>query len=319
MIGAADDVYGSPGAWRVSLYYRNQHSERRFVGSDEEPHPHAAVNDMNVVDLSIGYALTHRYSVDLNLPVVHMNREQSVRAGPTFGSRFDTQARGLGDVSVVARGWVFDPARNERQNVSLGLGVKIPTGKDDVTDSFQTFSAPVEQTVDQSIQPGDGGWGIRVEASAFRALRGSITLFSTVNYLCNPRGTNGVPTFRPRLSESVMSVPDQYLARLGIQFSVRPSWRLGGSLAARIEGVPAHDLFGPSTGFRRPGYALSIEPGLSVSQQANAVFVAVPIAVRRDRVKSVPDEADDPIPQTLGNGDAAFADYVFLLGYSRRF
>jgi hypothetical protein len=36
-------------------------------------------------------------------------------------------------------------------------------------------------------------------------------------------------------------------------------------------------------------------------------------------VKSTPDEMDDPIPQTLGNGDAAFADYFVLLGFSYRF
>jgi hypothetical protein len=90
-------------------------------------------------------------------------------------------------------------------------------------------------------------------------------------------------------------------------------------LAARIEGVPAHDLLGPSDGFRRPGYALSVEPGLAWYRSSNALAVSVPIALRRDRTRSVPDEMDNPIPQTLGNGDAAFADWVLLVGFSRRF
>ena len=319
MIGARGEAYVAPGSWQVSVFYRNQHSDRRFVGSNEEPDPHVAVNDLNVFDLTISYALTSRYGFDLNLPVLVMNREQSIRSGQTFGSRFSTQAGGLGDVSVMARRWFFDPAKAQRRNVSVGLGIKIPTGKDDVRDEFQTFGAPVVQTVDQSIQPGDGGWGFMLRASTFGRLGESFTLFSTLDYLSNPKETNGVPTYRPRASEAIMSVPDQYLGRLGIQFPVGPKWGIWGNLAGRIEGVPAHDLFGGSAGFRRPGYAVSIEPGLIISRQANTLFASVPYAIYRNRTKSVPDEIDNPIPQTLGNGDAAFADHLLLLGYSYTF
>lgn len=319
MIGAKGEAYVPPGSWQLSLFYRSQHSERRFRGTLEEPDPHAAVNDIHIYELSASYALSARFGLDLIVPIVDMNREQSVRAGSTFGGRYSIQATGLGDVSVDARGWVFDPASHQQHNISLSLGAKIPTGKKDVLDEFQTFGAPVVQTVDQSIQPGDGGWGIRMGASGFRRLAEAYTLFSTVSYLSNPSETNGVRTYRPRASEYFMSVPDQYLARLGIQLPVWPKQSLWGSLAARIEGVPVHDLFGGSNGFRRPGYALSIEPGLLVAYGSNTFTVAVPVAVHRNRVKSVPDEIDDPIPLTLGNGDAAFADYLILMGYSRAF
>jgi hypothetical protein len=320
VIGAKGEVYVSPGSWQASMFYRYQHSDRRFRGSHEEPHPHTAVNDIHIVEFSAGYAFSARYSLELSIPILLMNREQSIRSGPTtFGSRFDTEARGFGDLSIVARGWLFDPAAHPRQNVALGLGAKMPTGKDDVVDEFQTFGSPVVLTVDQSIQPGDGGWGIELQAAAFRRLGVSFTLFSTLNYLSNPRGTNGVRTYRPRASEAIMSVPDQYLGRLGIQFPVWSKRALWGTLAARIEGVPVRDLLGPSDGFRRPGYALSIEPGLVVSHGLNTFTAAVPVAIQRNRTKSVPDELDDPIPLTLGNGDAAFADYLLLLGYSRTF
>jgi len=319
VIGAAGQVYDLPGSWHTSLVYRHQHSERRFVGDQEQPDPHVAVNDLNVFDLSLSYTLTSRFSLGLNVPILEMNREQSVRAGQTFGDRFSTQSHGLGDVSVIARGWLFDPAKNLRHNVNTAIGVKIPTGQDDVTDRFQTFTGSVVLTVDQSIQPGDGGWGIRLGASAFQTLGNSFELFSTVDYLSNPEGTNGVPTYRPRASEGIMSVPDQYLARLGIQAPIWPKWQLRGTLVGRIEGVPAHDLIGSSTGFRRPGYAVSIEPGLNMTNKANTVFISVPLAIYRNRTKSVPDEIDDPIPTTLGNGDAAFADYLLLMGYTRTF
>jgi len=319
VIGAEGEVYGSARSWQSSLSYRYQHSERRFRGSQEAPDPHTAVNDINVLDVGISYELTARDGVEIDVPIVGMNWEMSVRQAQTFGGRFSMQARGLGDVFVGASRWLFDPARHPGQNISLGLGVKIPTGKDDVTDALQTFGAPVTRTVDQSIQPGDGGWGIGLRAAAFKMVGRSLTLVSTLNYLSNPRGTNGVPTYRPRASEAIMSVPDQYLARLGAQFPVWLKQKLSGTLAARIEGVPAHDLMGPSDGFRRPGYALSIEPGLAYYRSSNALAVSVPVALRRNRTESVPDEIDNPIPQTLGNGDAAFADWVLLVGFSHRF
>lgn len=318
MIGAGGAVYSSTGLWQVSLFFRNQHSDRRFRGTHEEPDPNVAINDIRVFDLSISYVFTSRYSLSLQVPILNMNRSQAVVDG-TFVGRFDTQAGGLGDLSGMARGWLFDPAKNGRQNISLGLGMKIPTGEKDATDTFQTLGGPAVRTVDPSIQPGDGGWGIALEASAFKMLGDNSALFSTLNYLSNPKGTNGVRTFRGRASEAIMSVPDQYLGRLGITFPVWLERNLSGTLAARIEGVPVRDLFGPSTGFRRPGYAVSIEPSLIFSHKLNTFSVSVPYAIHRNRKKSVPDEIDHPIRLVLGNGDGAFADYLLLIGVSRRF
>ena len=55
------------------------------------------------------------------------------------------------------------------------------------------------------------------------------------------------------------------------------------------------------------------EPGLVFSRGKGAVSISVPIAWKRNRQQSVPDKIDDSI------GDAAFADYVVLTGYSYTF
>jgi hypothetical protein len=165
---------------------------------------------------------------------------------------------------------------------------------------------------DQSIQPGDGGTGIVLDTQAFKGV-GKATLFFSGTYLFNPRNTNGVLTGRSRPSEAVMSVADQYLARGGVLLPFPKYPRLGVSFAGRIEGVPAKDLIGKSEGFRRPGYAVSVEPGLIYFGGKNIWSVNVPIAVRRNRVRSVSDKMDGT------HGDAAFADYFITVGYSRRF
>jgi hypothetical protein len=85
------------------------------------------------------------------------------------------------------------------------------------------------------------------------------------------------------------------------------------SFGGRIEGVPPKDLWGASNGFRRPGYAVSIEPGIAFSFHRHTVGLSAPIAIWRERQRSVP-EADNGT-----HGDASFADYLILLGYSYRF
>ena len=132
-------------------------------------------------------------------------------------------------------------------------------------------------------------------------------------YLFNPRDTNGVTTNRPRPGEQVMSVTDQYLYRGGIGHSVPKIRGLAMSFGGRIEGVPVRDALGGSNGFRRPGYAISIDPGLLYVHGLYTFSVNGPWAVQRNRKRSVSDY------QNGIHGDAAFADYAVLASISRRF
>jgi hypothetical protein len=80
-----------------------------------------------------------------------------------------------------------------------------------------------------------------------------------------------------------------------------------------MEGVPVRDAFGKSNGFRRPGYAISGDPGFLYAFRDNIFSCNVAWAIERNRRASVPDI-------TRGaHGDAAFADYVLSIGFSRRF
>jgi hypothetical protein len=47
--------------------------------------------------------------------------------------------------------------------------------------------------VDQSVQPGDGGWGLVREAHAVRQVKGAF-LFASGSYLANPKATNDTPS-----------------------------------------------------------------------------------------------------------------------------
>jgi hypothetical protein len=223
-----------------------------------------------------------------------------------------THSRGIGDVTISARTWLFRPPTESRQNIAVGFGIKFPTGKAGVSDTVMTPQGPVTRVVDQSIQLGDGGYGITASTEMFKVIRRA-TLFAAAIYLSNPRNTNGVLTGRSRPSEAVMSVPDQYLAQVGVTHPFPKSRNLAVSFGGRIEGIPVRDLFGKSAGFRRPGYVISLEPGVIYYHGRNTWSFHAPVPLERNRRRSVPDIQDGR------HGDAAFADYLILASYTRSF
>ena len=110
-----------------------------------------------------------------------------------------------------------------------------------------------------------------------------------------------------------MSIPDQYLADGGVAYPVPKLRGVAAKFGLRYEGVKVKDLIGGSLGFRRPGYALSVAPGFQYQHSGDTWSVNVPVAVQRNRKRSVPDQ------MVGGAGDAAFADYLILVGFSHRF
>lgn len=317
------DTYTGPDTWQVSTSWRFQRSHRHFVGDVEQVNraieDSEVINNINQPELGIRYNLNKLWSFSLGIPYLIAERSSPIRdANRVVVDRSITQARGVGDITLIARRLLWEPSTHPDSNLSIGLGIKLPTGADNVVDSQERIVNGQRVlsfiNVDQSIQPGDGGFGIIGDLQAFQRIAHSgLALYFSGTYLLNPRDRNGVHTFRGDPNEAIMSVADQYLARLGGTYS-GPSWKgFGVGLGGRIEGVPAKDLIGSSDGFRRPGFAVSVEPSLSASWGPHTVSLAVPIAVYRDRTRSVADLISG------GHGDAAFADYIILLGYWRKF
>jgi hypothetical protein len=324
VLGAFDELSGGDHKWEVSLTWRYQKSDKHFRGTHEETNRTAehseVINTIHLADLGIRYNFSPRNSVTLSVPYLIAERSHPIRdENRVTVDRSVLNSTGISDITIVGRRLLLDPAVPHRGNVSLGLGIKLPTGQPNVTDTREREvdgeRVLAVETVDQSVQPGDGGFGVIVDMSSFLQLRseGDLAAYASGAYLINPEGTNGVHTFRNNPGEEIMSIADQYVFRAGLLASPR-SWNgLSVGLGGRFEGVPAHDLFGSSKGFRRPGYAVSVEPSVSWTHGPHSLSLAVPIAVQRNRQRSVPDLANG------SHGDAAFADYLILAGYWRRF
>jgi hypothetical protein len=324
--------------WLASVAYRYLHSFRHFVGDTEQLQRQTAANQVinhsDFIDLGAQYAFNPRWSAALTLPFVTSERSQLAPA--SFGSiRYSTHSSGVADMRLTGYAWLWDPTTRPKGNIQVGLGIKLPTGDDNVNDTFYTANGPVVHPVDQSIQLGDGGWGFALEVNAYREILPQTEAFLQLSYLFNPQDQNDTLTWRDNSSlipgkvtatpssasyyEHFMSIPDQYFARGGISYTVAPKWGLSVSLAGRIEGVPVSDLIGDSDGFRRPGFAASIEPGVQWMHGRYTLNLAVPFAIYRNRERSLADQQAAAVKGSDVHGDAAFADYVVTASFSVRF
>ena len=331
VIGVQNQGYARPKMWSFSFGWRNQYSDKHYVGSeyqeDRTTEGSEVINNMNLADISIGYQATKRVSFSLAIPYFMGTRSQNLRNTNTreFVERYQTQAHGIGDMIFGVRRWMFDPDTHIGGNILLGIGAKLPTGENNVTDTFRVFSATpapqgtitnVIRTVDQSIQPGDGGYGLVTDIAAFYGFgEGKVVLYGSGAYLAQPKEVSGVQTYRGGSGEAIMSIADQYLVRGGAAFPIPGTKTMSATFGVRAEGVRVEDLFGGSHGFRRPGIAVSLEPTFTWFQGKNGVTFGVPFAVYRNRKQSVPDA--EATPQR--HGDAAFADYLIMFGYTRSF
>lgn len=354
------------GEFQVGVSYRYFHSFRHFVGTEEQPHRQNTGggfdangkekgNAVNIyshaVDLNISYSISDRFQVNMAVPWVHNERSQvlRIRRDPDTsqtleGQRYSVYAKGLGDIRISGNYWLFDPNNSAKGNIMLGLGLKLNSGsyteKDEalILDDGQITTET--QMMDQAIQPGDGGVGFSIEVQAFRELFKGVYGFVNGYYLFNPRESNGSFKSTPTVVEdkdgnvlgtltgyNLYASPDQYFVRAGFMTSVLKSKNLTLSLAARAEGIPAYDAFGGQVAYRRPGYVVAVEPGVSYRTGKHSVSLFVPINFIRNRIQSAADIARQNLENSVitdesqkvhRQGDAAFADYSISINYSYR-
>jgi len=322
VFGANASPYSQPGEWQISVSARNLVSNDHYSGTVEQVErqrlENYVTNTQNLYDIAVTRVLTRRVSVSLGVPFVNSTWALRDPAYPLPAPRREIpqNGQGIGDISAGARAWVFNPGTHPDWNVSAGAGVKFPTGNSRYQDRFIGRIDRIEalRYVDQSVQPGDGGWGLILEGQAFWRVKKAF-LFASGSFLGNPKDTNdtpsiivvlGLPTNTGQFAGlDVNSVPDQYLVRAGGSMHV---WKgFSASLAWRMEGLSRYDLFGDSHGWRRPGTAMFVEPGVSYTTGRHTVTFNVPIGYYYNR---------HPNPYTGNSGDATFPKHIFLTSYS---
>ncbi|MBS1530684.1 MAG: hypothetical protein JSU01_10275 [Bacteroidetes bacterium] len=314
------------GAWLFNSNTRYYKSFRHFVGKLEQyqridQFHNNVINKVVTQDFTFTRLFNDRWALAVDINGADNSRSQ---LNHTPGTRFSTHTFGLGDTRVTGYYWLFNPAKIHNFNVQMGLGIKFATGSYNSQDYFlQANGTKILGPVDQSIQLGDGGTGVSLEINTYYNPTHNFGFYGNFFYLANPRDVNGTPTSatapsatKVAITSDVESVPDQYLVRLGGSYSIK---KFDFSLGVRDDCLPVRDLFGSSDGFRRPGYILSAEPGITWRVKDFAIYAFVPVAILRDRTQSVPDIRQTELTGVYAHGDAAFADYVVNVGLTYKF
>jgi hypothetical protein len=309
--------YLDPGDFDFDIGYRHQFSYIHYVGPTQQSYRVAdgteVENKINLENFGVTYQFTSRFSVTADIPVLLASRH-------TNDSPVIYTSSGIGDSSVMVQGWLWDPKENTRGNIQLSFGLLAPTGKDNVANvvDAQNGKGPVYTIVDYSIQPGQGSWGLPWEWVAYKNVANN-QLYFNGSYLMMLQDINNVwrtnAAANPLTLTQYNAVSDQYLMEAGVAHPFSKIRGLTVTFGPRMEGVPAHNLLpvGDNLGFRRPGFAISLEPGFQYTHGRSVFTAEIARAIYRDRTKSVPDDL------TGGHGDAAFANYVWLASYSFRF
>jgi len=329
--GMACMAHGNEGksnkSWTLTSSSRYFHSFRHFVGTEEQKQRvdqgTQVINHVYSMDLTLSKQLNSTWSVAVNLPIISNTRSSLYEHDKK--KRYDTHSFGIGDIRFAAYAWLKNPDHYSKGNVQVGLGIKLPTGDYKYQDYFHiNDSTKILGPVDQSIQLGDGGTGFTTEINGYYNFSKKLSVYGNFYYLISPREQNGISTSRGGATAAstiangsdVMSVPDQFMIRAGVNYMVK---KFSFALGLRDECLPVHDLVGGSNGFRRPGYIISVEPSISYKLKNVTAFINIPFAVKRDRTQSVPDKIRTKLTGVYTQGDAAFADYTFNAGFAVKF
>jgi hypothetical protein len=324
VLGAQISPYLQKNEWQLGANYRQFTADTQYQRTElSQPVSNLRTNvisKMRATDFSVAYGLTPQWNLTADIPYFVASSNRALPATVAGSTRYIQSSAGFGDILLGARYWFMDCADNPDRNFSIGFGSKVPSGDSEVHDLFPNAQGldVRDRVVDQSIQLGDGGWGFYISSEAFRQF-GNFTLFGSGVYLFNPRTQNETVSppamLNPVGPQAVDSrfryntVNDSYLVRGGVGY---PFPKIPGTallLAARLEGVPVHDVFGADGGFRRPGYFFTLEPGMNFSVGKTTIVLSAPLRVHQN-VK------DD----TFGiRRDSTVADHVLILGITYRF
>ena len=326
------------GHWSASVAFRYYNSRQDVLGGEPQAHPIVYANThVYGFDLSTTYAVTDRFDLTLEIPFQYGTRQTSVEHGgaPHDPTNLHTmRAGGVGDPRLRADYWLLDPKKSPDRNISLGLGIEIPIGVDDATDYSYRATGKVIRPVDPAIQPAAGGWGVILAGHAFTSLYfpslswsnwfKNTFAYADAIYVFTPEEMNDTQTVFadvPQLTAGgdkglrFDSIPDQWLARMGISQTIWPSQGVSVSAGVRWEGVPAFDVIGGSNGWRLPGNSVSFEPGVTWSNAKDSFSVFVPIAVHRHATESAPFQR----LHVPGPGLATIADWELIISYTHNF
>jgi hypothetical protein len=311
-LGLQNQPFLATKQWQAQISYQHAYADEYYVG-DQRNDAAAAFGvapqrKVDIFSVDVLYGISNRVSLDLTVPFLtgYGGFQQGTQQSHQF---YKYTAGGLGDMSLQAEYWLSDPTKPSRVSGSVGLGIKAPTGKDNFTGEFHVPDQPAKQPLDEGIQLGNGGWELLLRAQGAAQIVGPLFAYGSGYYGLSLTEHNDV-----NQHGALGGVPDTYSGRLGAAYLLPFLEGLVFLVGGRINGVTVRDLIGGGHLYwRRPGYEIYVEPGLSLTRGANLVSVSIPLRVYQNKLDSLLDRS---LNRHVGSD---FAAYLVVASYARRF
>jgi hypothetical protein len=227
--------------------------------------------------LSGDYTINSGWGVNVQVPYIFRTHStlgtasDGVNAG-IGGGQYDSSAANVGDKKMIGRYQGFTP----QHNLSVMLGVKLPTGKYDLMGDSTDFTDPNPVPIDRGLQPGTGT--IDGIVGACYSDRVSKYLGYSVNALYQS-ALDYRDEFRPG---------DGTNLNLALRFMGNPAYMPILQLNARYVN---HDTGAQADSISTGGTLIYLSPGISApinNQTSVYSFVQIPVYQRLNGVQLVP-------------------------------
>ncbi|MGH2564107.1 MAG: hypothetical protein ACRDE8_18350 [Ginsengibacter sp.] len=311
-------------AWQLNVNNRYFKAYHDFKGKVNLRTPSSNQNIIKSFSTDIGITrlLNKGWSLILNVPISANSRSSTLEHGGPNTPRHTTSAFGIGDVTFTAYKWLISPSVNQKGNIQIGLGIKLPTGDYKYQGYFyRNDTTRVLSAINPAIQLGDGGTGITTEVNTFYFFNSKKTmgLYGNFYYLINPRDINGtqytmgkpLDPFMLQIGAYENSVPDVFSFRVGANVNLS---QLAFSLGLRDEGSPVRDLIGQNDGSRRAGYTVSIEPGIIYKFKRATIYTYIPVTVSHSIKQNLIDKKVSAHTGVYTIGPGGSGDYQVFIG-----
>jgi len=321
-LGLQNQPYLAAKRWQAQISFQYADTNDFFVGDQrvENPQPNGPTalygipprRRVAIYALDTIYGVTDRLSLDLTLPFVSGYSAVEQGTSPTNHQLYEYRAGGLGDVVFQAEYWLIDPRKASRFRGSVDVGFRAPTGNDDITGTSPTGEVPL----DENTQLGSGGWGMLFRAQGSVELGGPFALYGSGYYgMSLTEHTNVAQGGKlPDGTVVLRGDPDTYSGRLGGAYLLPWVDGLVFTAGGRINGVAVRDIVGGGDlYFRRPGYEIYFEPGLSWTYGATIASLSVPLRVYQRKLDSYVDQAQG------AHRGSDFAAFLVVASVARRF
>jgi len=243
-LGLLNQPYLMANQWQAQLSYQYANADQFFVGDQRNdaagPGGQAPRRKVNIIDLDVLYGITNRLSMDLTVPFLSGGGGFYDTSGSGVFHHF--HAGGLGDVALQAEYWLNDPTKASAIQGSVDLGLKFPTGDDEIMGMYPNGAVV---PIDETFQLGNGGWEILLRVQGTATIAGDFSAYGSGYYGLSLTETNGVHQYNAKgIQDAERSVPDTYSGRLGVAYLLPFLPDLVLSAGGRINGVTVRDLIG---------------------------------------------------------------------------